>query len=595
MPVIAPVVIAITSGTQWRVPADCTSATIECIGGGSVGGGAYSKTNTVTLTPLSLAYINVGSGSETEAAGDTWFNKSVYSPPSSTTNGARAKGGNGLPPVTAGVATGGQASSGVGDVKYSGGSGYGYYTEACCNTFTFGYSFGGAAGPNGAGGDGLLTGSYGGGGGANGGESATGTTGGNNRLGSGGGAAGNPPSAGSNGGGGGARTGGSGNGGAGSADLVFTDYLGNTYGPAGGGGGAINLDSTVSGALYGGGGGQGGQGLIIVTYTPVVTIGASYTEVLNTYGPTNEFTPSRWRIPYGVDSVTIHAIGEGGSGTSSGVLTGGGGGAYASATIDVSTLNNTGAYYSLPYNRSSFTPYDAWFNKAASSAPSSSTNGVRAKAAGVDSATGGSAASSVGTVKYSGGNGGMGAGTSTRKSAGGGGAAGPSGDGKNGGNAFSTTGSGSSGGGGGANGGSSTAGESASSATVAGAGGAGNGGSGGGAAATATTYAGAGTNGGGGGGGKNSSTPISGGNGGTQYIWTDSGTGTQYGPGGGGGGLAAINSFTYGNAGSGANWGGGSGGSVGFPSKGDSLIVLQYTITKSAGGGNTSNMLMFFQ
>jgi hypothetical protein len=40
------VVIALTSGTRWVVPADCTSATIECIGAGYYGdspahGGAY--------------------------------------------------------------------------------------------------------------------------------------------------------------------------------------------------------------------------------------------------------------------------------------------------------------------------------------------------------------------------------------------------------------------------------------------------------------------------------------------------------------------------------------------------------------------------
>lgn len=584
------VVIAITSGTRWRVPVDCTSATIEVIGGGSVGGGAYSKTNTVSLTPLSLAYINIGAGGG-NPAGDTWFNKATNAAPSSTTNGALAKGAIGFPPSCGGVQTayGGLASDGVGDLKYSGGAGLASLT---CSGFTV-YSFGGAAGPNGAGGNGYQSTSptYGGGGGANGGASATGRDGGNNRLGTGGGTGGASPTAGTNGGGGGGNSS-SVVGGAGSADLVWTDYLGNQYGPAGGNGAPSANPPFIgnAGVKYGGGGGQasstGGQGLIIITYTPAVTIGNSYTEVLNTNGPTDVSTPSRWRIPYGVETVTIHAIGSGSVGSASN-FNGGGGGAYATSAVDVSTLNNTGAYY-LNYFTSSglglFGGSDAWFNKSSSSAPTSTTDGALAKGATYAGSTGGQASSSVGTTKYSGGNGGNGGGTTINKGGGGGGSAGPSGAGKNGGNVFSVTNaSGSGGGGGGSNGGSSTAGGNSTAAATAGAGGAGTSGSGGGAAGTTTTNAGNGSNGGGGGGGKNTTGRTNGGNGAMQAIWTDSGTSVQYGPSGGGGGNAALTATNYGNPGV-PSYGGGCGAyisSLGVSYAGQPILVLQYTITKA--------------
>jgi len=576
------VTIAITSGTRWRVPVDCTSATIEVIGGGSAGGGAYSKTNTVALTPLSFAYISVGAGANSGTAGDTWFNKTTNAAPSSTTNGALAKGGASIPNCVDGAALGGSSVTGVGDTKYSGGNGYGIYVCDFESYYNL-YSFGGAAGPNGNGGNGYQASARGGGGGANGGDSSTSSTGGNNRLGSGGGAGGNPPTAGTNGGGGGANTV-SGAGAQGGADLVFTDYLGNTYGPAGGGGGiGTSVNNLPAGVNYGGGGNPGGQGLIIVTYTPVVTIGNSYTEVLNEFGSTDVSTPSRWRIPYGVDTVTVHAIGSGSNGSVSSV-NGGGGGAYATSVIDVSTLNNTGAYYLNYFNTSLDGNSDAWFNKSGSSAPSSSSNGVLAKGAGYPGTSGGQSASSVGTTTYSGGNGGTGSGTTVLKWAGGGGSAGPSGAGKNGGNSFAGNSSASSGGGGGSNGGSSTAGGNATSSTVAGAGGAGNSGSGGGAAATASSAAGNGSNGGGGGGGKNTVGFLNGGNGSTQNIWTDSGTSNQYGPGGGAGGSAATSSVNAGFPGTAGNWGGGRG--YRYPAlhlpPGYPLIVLQYTITKAA-------------
>jgi hypothetical protein len=275
-------IVAITSGTTWTVPAGVTAATIECIGGGSLGGGAYSKTNSVTLTPLSTVYINIGAGgvfefSGANAGGDTWFNKTTNSAPSTTTNGALAKGGGAAINGDIdgyGPCYGGLASAGVGDLKYSGGSGYSRL-QYCCGGYVVFYSSGGAAGPNGNGGNGYqnnnLFGS--GGGGANGGSAATNRNGGNNRLGTGGGTGGASPTNGTNGGGGGGSSTDNA-GGAGSADLIWTATAGGSYGPAGGGGGygaagLCGIPSPVAGVNYGGGGAPGGKGLIIITYPPL--------------------------------------------------------------------------------------------------------------------------------------------------------------------------------------------------------------------------------------------------------------------------------------------------------------------------------------
>ena len=106
----------ITSGTRWRVPSDCTTAQIEAIGGAEGSGGAYSKTNSVSLTPGSFAYINVGG-----VGGDTWFNKSSGVAPTSISNGVLAKGGSGGLAGSTLTAVGGLAANGIGDLKYSGG------------------------------------------------------------------------------------------------------------------------------------------------------------------------------------------------------------------------------------------------------------------------------------------------------------------------------------------------------------------------------------------------------------------------------------------------------------------------------------------
>src|SRR6266478_1891236 len=83
----ATIVIFLTSGTTWAVPANFNSAnnTIECIGGGGGGqtgfsssragggggGGAYSKAVNVTLTPSSTVGIAVGAAGAGNNPGGT--------------------------------------------------------------------------------------------------------------------------------------------------------------------------------------------------------------------------------------------------------------------------------------------------------------------------------------------------------------------------------------------------------------------------------------------------------------------------------------------------------------------------------------------
>jgi len=299
------------------------------------------------------------------------------------------------------------------------------------------------------------------------------------------------PANGSSGGGGGGNTNTNtanyfnfgGEGGVGSPELIWTDYSGDQYGPAGGAGGSPSFQNLVGpiGAKYGGGGASGGQGIIFITFTPDVIIGRSYTEILNEY---NNKEISKWRIPYGVTSITVRAIGSGSYGITNSTFRnmGGGGGAYAESKINVSSLNNQAAYYIV---KSEVSIPAVWFNKGSAVQPTNPSDGVLAKSA-ADS-VGGSDTDSVGTVKYSGGNGGRGGGDASgalpaKRWGGGGGAAGPNGAGKNGGwvTAVDTTAkSGSGGGGGGANGGSATVGANAADTTGAvrykpGAGGAGS-------------------------------------------------------------------------------------------------------------------------
>jgi len=273
MPVIA---LTAASGT-FTVPADCNNVQIEIIGNGagldtsngiSGGGGAYTKLTSLGVTPGQTLTFNSTSGYR-------WISN-TGSLPTNTSQGARAQSGQ---PGAGGLASSCIPSAGA----FSGGnSGFTQGSES--DAYAGG---GGAAGPNGAGKDGGDTngfspGAGGGGGGANGGSStiggnapstSTGGAGGSGRGGSGGGAGGS----GSAGGNGTAGTGGGGgggsswfNGGSGAQDNIWTDYLGNVYGPGGGNGGPGNSGSLPADIGRGGGNtSAAANGIIIITYTPI--------------------------------------------------------------------------------------------------------------------------------------------------------------------------------------------------------------------------------------------------------------------------------------------------------------------------------------
>jgi hypothetical protein len=288
-----------------------SSNSIDCIGGGAGGGagqagtqqstggggGGYSEINNLSLGSTATYQLgNGGTGGQTSGAsggtgGDTWFNASTFA-----LSSVGAKGG------TAGSVAiipdagrqGGQASAGIGTLKYSGGNSGGVPS----GSFNGGSGGGGAAGPNGNGGNGgntsaSLTGGGGGGngGGTNGGNSgSSGGNGGNNSSGTGGAVGGTGAGANGTNGGGGAGGGASTSpraGGTGGNGIEWT-----TVGSGGGGGGAgspTSQSATVTptggnGGSYGGGGGAGWvssgwgrggngiQGLIVVTYTPLVLV-----------------------------------------------------------------------------------------------------------------------------------------------------------------------------------------------------------------------------------------------------------------------------------------------------------------------------------
>jgi len=240
----------LTSGSQWTVPSDWNSSnnTIEVIGGGGSGdsepgqsteersaggGGAYSKTVDLSLMPGSSITYQVGSGgasvtnSNGNAGGDTLFNGSGTTCDATQTNEVCAEGGGGGTKSAGG--SGGAASSGVGSTKYSGGTGY-----LCPGTTGYGGA-GGAAGPHGAGGNGT---------------SSAGGSADNATL-------------------------------AGPASQDSSGYSGTEWDASHGAGtGAflITGSKTENGGAYGGGGAQnasswrsgaGGQGLIVITYSPI--------------------------------------------------------------------------------------------------------------------------------------------------------------------------------------------------------------------------------------------------------------------------------------------------------------------------------------
>lgn len=258
------IVVYLTSGTSWTVPADfdATINTIETIGAGGGGGGnggaggggggGYSKIANLNIAPganITYQVGTAGAGSTTTGStgGDTYFNGASIGASSvgAKGGGGGAVGGGGGSPAGG---TGGASGSGVGTTKFSGG----------------------------AGGNGNGAGIPGGGGGAAG-LNGSGNTGPN---------AGGSGDAGFGGAGGAAGTG------AGSPGGNGTEYDA-SHGSGGGGGGAGNNGGTNpggAGGLYGAGGGGAGnngvtaqtggigsQGLIRITYTPTTPVTTSAT------------------------------------------------------------------------------------------------------------------------------------------------------------------------------------------------------------------------------------------------------------------------------------------------------------------------------
>ena len=238
-PAYAATAIYTTPGAYpWTVPSGVSSITVEVWGGGGKGatmtingggggggGGAYSRVN-ISVTAGDAYYVTVGAGATTTAAGsNSSFNRSgiVY---------VLAVGGNSVADNNSTGASGGAASSGTGDVKYSGG--------------------------NGANGSGTT---YGGGGGSSAGNASDGTTATNQ--------SGATAPAGGGKGGNGATS--QGNGAAGSQ-------------PGGGGGGALR----TSGGTRTGGSGAAGKVVITYKYDTSTTLTSSLNP--SKYGQSVKFT-----------------------------------------------------------------------------------------------------------------------------------------------------------------------------------------------------------------------------------------------------------------------------------------------------------------
>ena len=127
---IAQTSITFPTTTTWTCPAGVTSVTVEAWGGGGKGGtrsingaggggggGAYAK-SILTVIPGNRYTIKVGTGSSsTSAGGDSSFYLVLG------TYLTLAKGGASVADNTTTGATGGQATSSIGTIKYSGGTG----------------------------------------------------------------------------------------------------------------------------------------------------------------------------------------------------------------------------------------------------------------------------------------------------------------------------------------------------------------------------------------------------------------------------------------------------------------------------------------
>jgi len=149
-------VVYLASGS-FTVPTGITQVIVECwaggaggapdgslAGGNGGGGGAYSR-STLTVTPGNTYTVTRGAGGASNTAGaDSWFGSAAT---------ILAKGGT--------ISTGGQASAGIGDVKFSGGLG--------ATGATAGVGGGGGGGAGDAADGGAASGQTGGTGGVNGG------------------------------------------------------------------------------------------------------------------------------------------------------------------------------------------------------------------------------------------------------------------------------------------------------------------------------------------------------------------------------------------------------------------------------------------
>jgi len=521
---------ALYSGTTFKIPQDCVAITIECIGAGSTGGtgGAYSKTNRISVSRGQTIYINVGS-----SGGDTWVNVNGNSQPSTTSDGCLALGGN--------TAASSQIAGGVGDVKYRGGS-------------AGGLSGGGAAGPAGNGGNGSFSSPYYIGGSANNGGASANTT--------------NPAT----------LT-------LGVLSQFGVDYASRSYGsysgsPAwdDGGGGGTNQGMGGGGAAQSYINGPGG-GLVVISFSSYPVSG-TYSEQFFV----NDNSRSPFRFPKCTITVNrILGVGAGSPGMGGSWPTnGGGGGGYAASSYNLNTKRNLLMYYNVAPASGVYSggTSNTWANITSNAEPTSSAQGIRAASA-YAKYYGGFYCSNIGnSVTYVGGYGGCGVQvySASRRGGGGGAAGGPYGAGGSGGNGYSitsATASGAGGGGGGVNyfgltaagnGTSTTGGKGGYSAQ-------GTGGAGGSNGAT-TTGGGAGSSGGGGGGsGYRANSTLYGGAGSSAFFI---GYNITFGSGGGGGGSNTTNSAGVG--GGGGSYGGGGGGGCASGAGTSGAICIQYTV-----------------
>ncbi len=184
-----------TSSGYFTAPTGVTSVSAACWGGGGGGGGndttedggggggggAYSKTNSIAVTPNATYGVNVGyggyqysttAGAQSLSGGDSWFKDVSTILAKGGAGGSNTSGGS---PGAGGV--GGASASGIGDTKYSGGNGSAGLTN---NAGTGG----GGGSSAGTGADGIAGEINAGGlaptGGGNGGSGGTGTSNGQN-------------------------------------------------------------------------------------------------------------------------------------------------------------------------------------------------------------------------------------------------------------------------------------------------------------------------------------------------------------------------------------------------------------------------------